>query len=265
MKIAITGKGGVGKTTLASTLARIIAAQSIAGGGTGDVLCCDCDPDANLGLALGFSLAEMDALTPIAQMSALIAERTGTKGGGYGEFFKINPTVSDIPDRFAIEKNGVRLLVMGTVEKGGAGCVCPESVLLKRVVSNLVLSRDEVVILDMEAGLEHLGRGTASFVDAFIVVTEPGSRSIQTFRAVKKLAQDLGVKRVFAAGSKIRNEDDTRFLLENIGEAEYLGGISWSDGIIEADKRGISPYDADESVKNDVLRIKNKLDALLGK
>ncbi|MDR1949521.1 MAG: AAA family ATPase, partial [Spirochaetaceae bacterium] len=155
MKIAITGKGGVGKTTLAAVLARLYAAE----GRT--VLAVDVDPDANLGLALGFSGEETAAITPVSRMSELIAERTGATSEGLGKFFKINPRVDDIPDRFSREKYGVKLLVMGTVETGGGGCVCPEHVMLKRVISHLVIGRDEVVIMDMEAGLEHLGRGTA--------------------------------------------------------------------------------------------------------
>ncbi|MDR3304173.1 MAG: AAA family ATPase, partial [Treponema sp.] len=187
MKIAITGKGGVGKTTLSAVLARLYAAEGR------PVLAVDVDPDANLGLALGFSEEELAAITPISKMSDLIAERTGSDSDGMGKFFKINPKVDDIPDRFACDNSGVRLLVMGTVETGGSGCVCPEHVMVKRVISHLVLSRDEVVIMDMEAGLEHLGRGTAGMVDQFIVVIEPGARSIQTYHNVKKLAADLGV------------------------------------------------------------------------
>ena len=152
MKVAITGKGGVGKTTFASTLCRLYAAE----GRT--VLAADVDPDANLGLALGFSEEEVNAIVPISKMRKLVEERTGANAAN--KFFKLNPQVSDIPDTYAKEINGVKLLVMGTGETGGSGCVCPEHVMLKRIINHLVLRSNDVVILDMEAGLEHLGRGT---------------------------------------------------------------------------------------------------------
>jgi CO dehydrogenase maturation factor len=255
MKIAVTGKGGVGKTTLAAVLARLYAAE----GRT--VLCADADPDANLGLALGFDESELETLTPVSQMSDLIAERTGAQKGGYGAFFKINPRVDDIPDRFAIEKNGVKLLVMGTIDSGGSGCVCPESVVLKRVISNLVIGRDEVIILDMEAGLEHLGRGTADFVDEFIVVVEPGARSVQTYKKVKRLAADLGVKTIRVVANKVRSPEDEAFLRERIPGDEFLGAIRYSEDVIEADRRAISPYDTGGGALDDIRAIKAKIDA----
>lgn len=254
MKIAITGKGGVGKTTLAATLARLYASEGR------KVLAADVDPDANLGMALGFTPEEVEGLTPISEMSALIAERTGSKSDGLGKLFRLNPQVDDIPDRFAIEKNGVKLLVLGTVEVGGHGCVCPEHVVLKQVLSNLVVHRKDVVILDMEAGLEHLGRGTTSFVDCFVVVVEPGARSIQTYEKVKKLAADLGVKKVRVAASKIKNEEDIEFIKARIPEEDILGFVSYSEQIIAADRAGLSPFDVSESAVSDIGKIKSRID-----
>ena len=181
MKVAITGKGGVGKTTLSSTLARLYADE----GRT--VLAADVDPDANLGLALGLTEEEVNSITPISKMRQLVEERTGATYTN--KFFKLNPQVSDIPDKFARDINGVKLLVMGTVETGGGGCVCPEHVMLKSILSALVFRKDDVVIMDMEAGLEHLGRGTAGCMDRFIVVIEPGARSVQTYEKVKQVAK----------------------------------------------------------------------------
>jgi len=254
MKIAVTGKGGVGKTTLAAVLARLYAEEGK------HVLTADVDPDANLGLALGFSEEELDELTPISEMDDLIEERTGSGEGNFGKLFKLNPKVDDIPDRFSLEKNGVKLLVMGTVETGGSGCVCPEHVLLKRVISNLIVGRDEVVILDMEAGLEHLGRGTADFVDRFIVVIEPGARSVQTYKKVKQLAADLGVKKVSVVANKVRGEDDESFLRERIPESEILGFISYSEELTDADRKGCSPYDTGGVAINEIREIKKKID-----
>lgn len=172
MKIAVTGKGGVGKTTISAVLARLYAEEGK------KVFAVDVDPDANLGLALGFSEEELESITPISKMRRLIEERTGADKSN--TFYKVNPKVDDIPEIYGKENNGVRLLVLGTVETAGGGCVCPENVMLKRIINNLVLHRDDIVILDMEAGLEHLGRGTTEGMDQFIVVIEPGARSVQT-------------------------------------------------------------------------------------
>ncbi|GHT50102.1 carbon monoxide dehydrogenase [Spirochaetia bacterium] len=254
MKIAITGKGGVGKTTLSAVLARLYAAEGR------KVLAVDVDPDANLGLALGFSEAEVAAITPISDMKELIAERTGSESDGLGKFFKINPKVDDIPDNYAKEKNGVKFLVMGTVKLGGGGCVCPEHVVVKRLISHLVVQRDEVVIMDMEAGIEHLGRGTAEMVDRFIVVIEPGARSVQTYRQVKRLASDLGVKKVSVVANKVRNAADEAFLKKEIPEDALLGCISYNEEVIDADRQGVSPFDTSLKVKEEIGRIKTRID-----
>ena len=253
MKIAVTGKGGVGKTTLVSVLAGLYARE----GKT--VLAVDVDPDSNLGLALGCTEAELAEIKPISEMTDLIAERTGSTKDSFGKFFKINPVVSDIPDQYAREKNGVRLLVMGTVETGGGGCVCPEHVMLKRIISHLVVGDDSLVILDMEAGLEHLGRGTAGMVDFFIVVTEPGARSIQTYHRIKQLAGDLGIKKVYVVGNKVRSEDDREFISSRVNAEDLLGFISYSDEVIEADKREGSPFETGETIIHEIEDIRHKL------
>jgi CO dehydrogenase maturation factor len=237
MKIEVTGNGGVGKTTFAATLARLYAAEGR------KVLCADVDPDANLGLALGFTADEIAGITPISKMEKLIAERTGSGENSYGKFFKINPKVDDIPDRFAVEKNGVKLLLMGTVETGGGGCVCPEHVMLKRVLSHLVIARDEVVIMDMEAGLEHLGRGTAEMMDRFVVVIEPGERSLQTLAKLKPLAADLNISKVSVVANKVRGREDEDFINSKLKGEDFLGFIRWNEATADADRKGVSPYD----------------------
>ncbi|MBR4056891.1 MAG: AAA family ATPase [Oscillospiraceae bacterium] len=254
MKIAVTGKGGVGKTTLSAILARLYAQQ-----GKG-VLTADVDPDANLGAALGFTQEEIDSITPISRMTELIAERTGATKETFGKFFRINPRVDDIPDRFSLEKHGVKLLVMGTVDNAGSGCVCPENVMIKRILSHLVLRQDEVVIMDMEAGLEHLARGTTDFVDRFIVVIEPGERSIQTYRKVKSLAQELGVNRVSVVANKIRSEADREFIAQRIPESELLGFISYNDDTAEADRCGLSPFDRSPKTVEEIRQIQARLE-----
>jgi CO dehydrogenase maturation factor len=250
MKIAITGKGGVGKTTLAAMLSRLYASEGR------KVLAVDVDPDANLGLALGFTAEEVNAITPVSKMDELIKERTGSEGDGMGKFFKINPKVDDIPDRFALEKNGVRFLIMGTVETGGGGCVCPEHVVIKRLISHLVVQRDEVVVMDMEAGIEHLGRGTASMVDRFIVVIEPGARSVQTYHLVKKLAGDLGVKKVSVVANKVRLADDEEFIRKQIPEGDLLGFLHYNDEVLTADRDGVAPFDTGGKALEEIRAIK---------
>ncbi|UCG83844.1 MAG: AAA family ATPase [Dehalococcoidia bacterium] len=254
-KLAITGKGGVGKTTLASVLARLHAADGH------KVLAIDADPDANLGAALGISNEELKRITPIAQLEELIHERTGSKPGTVGGMFKLNPQVDDIPDRFSISKDGIRLLVLGTVKKGGSGCICPESALLKSLLTHLLLRRDEMVILDMEAGIEHLGRGTAAAVDAFITVVEPGMRSLETAQAVRKLAEDIGIKQYFVVGNKIEHDTDRQFITDNLHDFTVLGFISQNPKIVEADRKGISPYDLDPKVVSEVKAIREQLAA----
>lgn len=248
MKIAVTGKGGVGKTTFSSILARLYAEEGKS------VLAADVDPDANLGLALGFTEEEVESITPISEMKNLVQERTNASPDG--RFFKINPKVDDIPDKYAKTCNGVKLLVLGTVDTAGAGCVCPEHVILKRLISHLVLHSDDVVIMDMEAGLEHLGRGTAQDMEQFVVVIEPGARSIQTYKNVKRLATQLGIKHVRVVANKVRNEEDEAYIRERIPEEDLLGFMHYNQDVIDADRKGQSPYDFSETAINEVRAIK---------
>ena len=252
MKIAVTGKGGVGKTTFSAVLARLYAAEGK------KVLCADVDPDANLGLALGFSEEDLAKIIPISEMKDLIKERT--KADEFNKFFIINPKVDDLPDKLSYEINGVKLMVMGTVKAGGSGCVCPEHVMIKRILSHLVVARDDVVILDMEAGLEHLARGTTSFVDAFIVVIEPGARSVQTYHSVKRLAADLGVKQVFVVANKVRDEYDEDFIRSQIPAEDLLGMIHYSGKVADADRKAASPYDIADDAVEEIRSIKRKIE-----
>jgi len=240
MKIAVSGKGGVGKTTFASFLIRALADEGK------KVLAIDADPDANLAQALG--VKDIDRIVPISQMKELIEERTEAKVGTMGSFFKLNPKVDDLPEKLSIKVNGIRLMVMGGVKKGGAGCICPESTLLKNLVRHIVLARDEAVVLDMEAGLEHLGRGTAMAVDRLVVVVEPGRRSIETAHQIRKLAGDIGVKKLSFVGNKLRSDKDRAFLLEQMPDFQFLGFIPYRTDIIEADLEGRPPFEKDKEI-----------------
>lgn len=237
LKIAITGKGGVGKTTLASLLAHIYAEEGER------VLAIDADPSPNLAAALGFPPPLVEGITPIAQMGDLIAERTGAQPGSMGGLFTLTPRVDDIPDCFSALHGGIRLLQMGSVKRGGGGCLCPENALLQSLMAHLILDRSEVVIMDMEAGVEHLGRGTAKGVDAFLIVVEPGRRSLQTAGLIKRLANDLGTPHLYLVGNKVRGEKDRDFISQNSPGLSVLGFLSADPQVIEADLRGEAVFD----------------------
>ena len=256
MKIAISGKGGAGKTLLAALLARSLSRDGY------KVLAIDADPDANLAAALGFPRPY--EIKPIAEMKELIEERTGAKPGSIGGFFKLNPKVDDIPDRYCAEHDGIKLMVMGAPRPGGSGCFCPENALLRSLMRHLLLERKEAVIMDMEAGIEHLGRGTAEAVDALIVVVEPGMRSIETAHRIKSMARDLGIRRLFAVGNKVRSEEDKKFLSRNMEGFEILGFIPYDERVIDAEMRGELPLKSSPPISEAAERIKEELLKRLG-
>ncbi|MCL5264553.1 MAG: AAA family ATPase [Chloroflexi bacterium] len=257
MKIAISGKGGVGKTTLAALLARLYASEGR------PVLAIDADPDANLASAIGFPPDAAEKIVPIVEMKDLIEERTGAKPGSSAPYFRLNPRVDDIPDRFAGVHAGVKLLLMGTVKTGGGGCICPENVLLKQLLRHVLVYREEVVIVDMEAGIEHLGRATADSVDAFIVVVEPGRRSLQTAETIKRLAADIGIDRCLVVGSKVGSQSDRDFITSGLPDITVLGFISRSERIIEADLKGLSPFDLAPDAVEEARQIRKRLDEII--
>jgi CO dehydrogenase maturation factor len=221
------------------------------------VLAIDADPDANLASALG--IADADKITPIAEMKELIFERTEAKPGTIGGFFKLNPKVDDLPDALSAKLENIKLMRLGGVQKGGAGCICPESTLLRALVTYIVLQRDEVVVMDMEAGIEHLGRATAQAVDKLIVVVEPGRRSIDTADHIQKLASEIRLKNIAVVGNKIRSKKDEEFLLKHLPRLEFLGFLPYDDRMIEADLDGISPFDIDTPSKAIVREMISRL------
>ena len=238
MKIAVTGKGGVGKTTLTSLLAYAYAERGFT------VLAIDADPSPCLGGALGFPEEMVRGLTPIAKMEELIYERTGAQPGTIGGYFKLNPRVDDIPDRFSALHRGIRLLELGAVEMGGAGCICPESTILRTLVTHILLRRNEIVLLDLYAGVEHLGRATADAVDALLIVVEPTARSLGTAEQIKALAGDLKLTRLYLIGSKVQNEDDRAFIRQRSPGLPVLGFLPIDPGVREADRSGAPVFDA---------------------
>jgi len=252
MKLAISGKGGVGKTTLAALLAQVYADAGR------DILAVDADPSPCLAGALGFPEEQLRKLKPIVEMDALIAERTGAKPGSSGGFFTLNPKVDDIPDRFSVFHRGVRLLEMGAIETGGAGCICPEGAMLKTLFTHLLFRRDDVLILDMYAGVEHLGRATVDFVDALLVVVEPTRRSLGTAAQIKKLANDIGLTRLWLVGNKVRNESEAAFLQAESPGLPLIGILPADMAVQEADRLGQAVYDT-------VLALRQAAEQIAGK
>jgi len=232
MKIAISGKGGVGKSTLAATLALLLVREGK------KVLGIDADADANLASALGATKEVTTTIVPISREVALIEERTGAKVKQYGQMFKLNPEVSDIADKFATNINGVSLLVLGAVEKGGSGCACPENVLLRALVTDLVLYKDDVLILDMEAGIEHLGRATAKGVDTMIIVVEPGQRSVESSHRIIQMASEIGISNIKLVANKVNTKDDEQFLKSSLPDNSFIGFIPYLEDIRKADMLG---------------------------
>ncbi len=261
MKIAVTGKGGVGKTTLSATLAWLYGREGR------KVLVIDADPDANLASALGVPAGRIASLKPIAEMPLLIEERTGQRPGAPGGLYKLNPRVDDIPEEFGLRLDGdnIVLLVTGKSKEAASGCYCPENVLLRRLLKHLVTERDEVVVIDMEAGIEHLTRGTAQGVNAFIVVVEPGQRSLQTARAVRDMAIGLGVERVFAVANKVKSAADLQFIESALEGVEIVGSLSYDPLVIEADIKGQAPYLVSEKLRQEAGRIKEEIEKRIGR
>lgn len=256
MKIAISGKGGVGKTTLAAAMAWLFAHVD-----SKKVLAIDADPAPNLALALGIERHE--DIVPMIEMKELIKERTGATSEEYGKFFKLNPTVADLPERLWVEKDGVRLVVLGAIKRGGGGCACPESVFLRSMINHIILQRDEVAVADMEAGVEHLGRASVRGVNALIVVVEPTLPSVEIAHRIKRLASDIGLKSVFAVGNKIQNKEQQDFIEKRLGDIPVLGFLSFNPNVQEASLKG-TPVLEDRQLMKEVGEIVKRLKVELG-
>jgi len=225
VKIAISGKGGVGKTTLTSLFAREAAQRGH------PVLAVDADPNPNLYLALGFSSTP----PPLIGMKELIEERMGSMEG----FFRLNPRVDDLPDRFSFENGGVRLLVMGGISQGGAGCACPQSAFLRNLLQHIVLERNDWVFIDCEAGLEHLGRATARAADALIVVVEPNHSSLHTALRIRQLAAEIGLSQLYVVGNKVRDPEDRGLIEKTMAEMNVVACLPDSPALRLASREGI--------------------------
>lgn len=232
MKLAVTGKGGVGKTLVSAALARSLCAHGQ------KVYAIDADPDSNLAACLGH--AHPETIRPLIELKELIEERTGVKPGTTGGMFRLNPFVQDLPDKYSVEIDGVHVMVAGAVKKGGAGCYCPENTLVRALISHLLLDKDTALVMDMEAGIEHLGRGTVRAVDHLLIVVEPGRRSLETALRIKGLAADIGLKRVSAVGNKIRTKQDQPFMRKMLPGFEFAAFLPYDPKLVDAEVRGKS-------------------------
>ena len=251
-KIAVSGKGGVGKTTLASLLCYTLTCPERR------IYAIDADPNPTLGQALGFPPELLAKITPIVAMADLIEERTGARPGEYGAYFRMNPRVDDIPARFSVTHRDVHLMQMGTIRGAGRGCVCPENTMVRALVTHLLLREQDTVIMDMVAGLEHLGRGTAGAVDVMYIVVEPGARSLLIARDIARLAQELGVPHVWAVANKVRSDRDLDFIRQGLDDLALAGWFPLDERAIEADMAGQALYDAAPDLALIVQEIANK-------
>ena len=244
MKIAVAGKGGVGKTTVAGTLARLLGRDGL------KILAVDADPSYTLWSAIGIPPDIAETIVPLTENEDLVEERLQIKEVGPTStgVFKLNPKVDDLAEKFAITgPDNVHLLVAGTVDTGGSGCMCPSATLLKSLMRHLVIGTDEAFVMDMDAGVENLGRGTTRGMDALIVVAEPGRRSLDIMKKIRGLAADIGVGLVFAVGNKAATPEDELMIREWV-EAEgipLLGIVPLDESIREADRKGVAPIDLD--------------------
>ncbi len=254
MKLAVTGKGGVGKTTLSALLARALRKQGHS------VYCIDADPDSNLAASLG--CAEWERIRPLVDLKALIEERTGVKPGTTGGMFRLNPEVSDIPDSYGVDIDGIRVLVAGAVKRGGSGCYCPENSLLHALVSHVLLDPGSALVLDMEAGVEHLGRGTVRSVDALLVVVNPGRRSIETALRIRRMATDIGLDRIAVVANRIRTPEDEAFIRDALPNLPVLGVIPEDEALLAADCTGQGVPAADGATGQAILALLDRLNTM---
>ena len=253
MKIAITGKGGTGKTTIAAILGYLFSEDDK------KIFFIDCDPDRNLATTIGFNDEELKQIKPIVELKDIIAERTELNNYG---MFKLNPKVDDIPDNFSISKNNMKYLFIGTIKKGGSGCYCPENAFLRALLNHLLIQRDEIIILDMPAGIEHLTRGTVKSINFLIIICEPTIRSVQTSQQIEELAKDIGLTKIHLIGNKIVQEGDIDFLISLLSQEKFLGFVQYDKNLVQFEQKQKPLYEISNKILSDVRKIKEKLDGL---
>jgi CO dehydrogenase maturation factor len=252
LKFAVTGKGGVGKTTISALMARALHKSGRV------VLAIDADPNTTLLACMGHT--PTTPIPPIVELKGLIAERTGVEPGTSGGFFKINPRVSDIPEKYAVDVDGIKVLVAGAIKHGGAGCYCPENAFVRALVSHVLLEKKNALILDMEAGIEHLSRGTVEDVDRLLIVVEPSRSSIETALRINKLAQELGLHHISVIGNRIKSDGEKDFLREALSEIEFAGFVPFDEKLQQAELAGRPAAGASQAVDDVIARIVRRIE-----
>lgn len=247
MKIAVSGKGGAGKTTVAALVAGELVRRGFR------VTAIDADPNPTLAVGLGFPAAP---ITPLAEMADEIEERVGGAG-----VIRLNPRVDDLVDRIAVSQDGLQLIVAGGISKGGAGCACPQGILLRRLLEHVVLGLEEAVIIDLEAGLEHLGRRTAEAADALLVVVDPTNASVETTHRIARLAADIGLRRIALVANRITDPTDLAFITERLPDIELAGAIPYSPAVLAAERAGRPVIDIEGPVAPAVALLVDHLTA----
>ncbi len=249
MKIAVCGKGGVGKTFIAGCLAGHFASSGHA------VIAIDADTSPNLALNLGLSPGEASRIVPVADNAELIRMKTGTDFSGV---FRLSFTVDDIISRYAVPTpSGANLLVMGTVKSMGGGCSCPAHSVIRALMRHLVVERDEIVILDMEAGIEHLGRGTAEHVDILLAVADANLKSLEIASTICRLAQKSDIRTIGLIANRITGKQQEQVFraFAAANDLAVLGMVPFDQQVADAGMTG----DALDASASEALRAIRKI------
>ena len=222
IRIVITGKGGVGKTTITALLAHLFAGSGYT------TLAIDEDPQMNLPYAIGIPRDEGDRIVPLSKNFDYVEEKTGARpGAGWGMMLKLNPDVEDVVERFGVKgPGGVNVLVMGTIEQAAGGCLCPENTLLEAVIHYVSLRKNEVILMDTPAGVEHFGRTIARGFDQALLVTDPTFNAVKVVRHATQLARGLGIRTIWLVINRVRSENDVQKVRELMGvEMQLVAGL----------------------------------------
>ena len=235
MKIAVSGKGGVGKTLVSGTLAGYFAKKGF------KVMAIDADPSPNLALTLGIPVEKANKIIPISENTQLLDAKTRTD---YPGVYKLSFKVDDIIEENGMKSPyGVNLLVMGTVKSAGGGCACSANAVVRELLRHLIVELNEIVVVDMEAGVEHMGRGTASHVDIMLIVADSSRKSLEIAKKITNLAHEAGIKNVFVVGNRVRDPEEkeliTDFTTKN--KLPLIALIPYDDIVIKADRVGEAP------------------------